>query len=72
VKVLIDTNIFLDVFLEHPLLWKPSSVVLDAVASGRLKGVVAADTLSIIYYLLQKTLTQVRTKKNYFGDFVLV
>ncbi len=60
-KVLIDTNIFLDLFLKRELFFKNSSNLFSKVSSGELQGVVAAHSIPTLYYILKKATSQKKT-----------
>lgn len=53
-KVLIDTNIILDVALQRHPFYSESIQVLSLVNQNRIKGYISASTLSDIYYVLRK------------------
>ncbi len=53
-KLLVDTNVFLDVILERKDLMRESAAVLDAIEDGRAKGYVASHALTTIHYIVAK------------------
>lgn len=53
-KLLVDTNVFLDVILERKSLMRESAAVLDAIEAGRAKGYVASHALTTIHYIVAK------------------
>ena len=55
-KVMIDTNIFLDVLLEREGLADTSAAVLTMCEEGRLQGLVSASCVTDIFYIVRKAL----------------
>ena len=55
-KVLLDTNVILDVLLRRSPHDKASLKVFSAVERGELDGFLCATTVTTIYYLLEKAL----------------
>lgn len=53
-KLLVDTNVFLDVILERKDLMRESAAVLDAIEDGRAKGYVSSHALTTIHYIVAK------------------
>ena len=53
-KVLLDTNIVLDVLLDREPFVADSSAIWDACDSGRLVGVLPASTLTDIFYIARR------------------
>ena len=54
-KLLVDTNIILDVVLERRMWLQESADVLHAISTRRAQGFVAGHALTTIYYLHAKT-----------------
>jgi len=54
VKLLVDTNVFLDVILERKDLMRESAAVLDAIEDGRAEGYVCSHALTTIHYIVAK------------------
>jgi predicted nucleic acid-binding protein len=54
VKLLIDTNVFLDVILERKDLARESAAVLDAIESERAEGYVSSHDLTTIHHIVAK------------------
>ena len=54
VKVLIDINIVLDVLQARKPFFDASSQLLAAAESGRIRGMVAAHTITTLFYLVAK------------------
>ncbi len=53
-RILIDTNIVLDVLLDRSPYVEASAAVWAAVETGNAEGLLAAHAATTIYYLLQK------------------
>lgn len=53
-SVLIDINILLDVLQKREPFYEISAALLAAVETGRLKGYVAAHSLTTLFYLIRK------------------
>jgi predicted nucleic acid-binding protein len=53
-KVLIDTNIALDVILEREPFVESATEVFGLVEAGKLQGYVAATTITNIFYIVRK------------------
>lgn len=54
-KLLIDTNVILDVVLERKTWLRDSAEILNAISTGRARGFVAGHGLTTIYYVHAKT-----------------
>jgi len=64
VKVLLDTNVILDVLLEREPHAAGSAAVLGVVESGLLTGLIGATTITTVYYLIEKALGARRARKH--------
>ncbi|BAZ82917.1 PIN domain-containing protein [Sphaerospermopsis kisseleviana CS-549] len=53
-KILIDTNIILDYFLEREPFLQDAEMLFQAIASGQLIGYVTATTLTDIFYIARR------------------
>ena len=53
-KLLLDTNVLLDVILERRNLMRESAAVLDAIEDGRAKGYVSSHAVTTIHYIVAK------------------
>jgi predicted nucleic acid-binding protein len=53
VKLLVDTNILLDVILDRRGLMDDSAKVLDAIEDGRAEGFVASHAVTTIHYIVE-------------------
>ena len=62
-RVLIDTNVVLDVLFERKPHLAASAAVWDAVESGGAEGYLAAHAITTIHYLDQKQLGPRRAKR---------
>jgi hypothetical protein len=64
-KILIDTNIIVDVALERQAYLEESEQVLFLVEQGRFQGYISASTFSDLYYIIRKQKGRVtRTPRN--------
>ena len=54
-KVLVDTNVVLNVLLKHADFYMDSFAVFQLSDSGNVNGVLAAVSLTNIFYILRKT-----------------
>jgi predicted nucleic acid-binding protein len=54
VKVLIDTNVIIDIALERQPYFTNSETVLAFVEQGQIEGYISASTISDLYYLIRK------------------
>ena len=53
-KVLIDTNIALDVILEREPFVEAATEIFELVETGKLQGYIAATTITNIFYIVRK------------------
>ena len=53
-KVLLDTNIIIDIALERQPYFTNSETVLAFVEQGQIEGYISASTISDLYYLIRK------------------
>lgn len=51
-KVLIDTNVFLDVLLDRQPHFRASAAVWDAIADGKAEGTISAHAVTTVHYLV--------------------
>lgn len=56
-KILFDTNVILDVFLERHPFFEASSQVLGLAEQDKIEGWIGGTTVTTIHYLLAKALT---------------
>jgi len=64
VRLLLDTNVVLDVLLQREPHVKHSAAVMAVVESGLVTGLVGATTITTIYYLVEKALGARRARKH--------
>ena len=55
-KLMIDTNVVLDVLLERPEFYEKSKAVLDLCESKKILGFVSASSITDIFYLVRRAL----------------
>jgi predicted nucleic acid-binding protein len=55
VKILIDTNIVLDLLLEREPFVEKAILIFEQIEQGKLKGYIAATTITNIFYIIRKT-----------------
>jgi predicted nucleic acid-binding protein len=55
VKILIDTNIVLDLLLEREPFVEPAIALFEKIEQGKLTGAIAATTITNIFYIIRKT-----------------
>jgi predicted nucleic acid-binding protein len=53
-KLLIDTNVLLDVVLERKPWVEDATALLDALAKGRAEGYVVAHAVTTVYYVVER------------------
>lgn len=63
-RVLLDTNVVLDVLLQRGPHVADSAAVLSVVESGVVTGLISATTVTTIYYLVEKALGAGRARKH--------
>lgn len=61
-KLLLDANVVLDVLAMREPHWKGSASVLARIESGKTKGLIAAHSVTTIYYLLSKHLNRKKAR----------
>ncbi|MBN1637387.1 MAG: PIN domain-containing protein [Ignavibacteriales bacterium] len=63
-KILVDTNVVLDVMLDREPFSLPAAILLSKVESKKLVGFLGATTITTIYYIARKTVgsEQARTE----------
>jgi predicted nucleic acid-binding protein len=55
VKILIDTNIVLDLILERETFVEDAIALFEKIEQGNLVGYIAATTITNIFYIIRKT-----------------
>lgn len=63
-KVLVDTNVLLDLFLERDPFFEASSQVVGLAEQGEIDGWISGITVTIIFYLLSKALSRKKARTN--------
>lgn len=63
-KVLLDTNVLLDVYLRREPFFDASSQVVALAEQGEIEGWIAGTTVTTIFYLLAKALSDEKAKQN--------
>ncbi len=63
-KVLIDTNVVLDLLLDRKPFSLPAAQVFSHAESGRLAGYLCATTLTTLHYLMGKTMGPQKARDN--------
>lgn len=64
ITVLIDTNIFIDVLQDRIPFTDNSQAVIDLVTQKKIKGAVAAHSITNLWYILRKTHSD-EERRNY-------
>ncbi len=54
-KILIDTNIVLDLLLEREPFVENAILLFEQIEQGKLEGYIAATTITNIFYIIRKT-----------------
>lgn len=54
-KILIDTNVVLDLLLERELFVEAAIALFEQIEKGNLEGFIAATTITNIFYIIRKT-----------------
>ncbi len=62
-KVMIDTNVILDVLCKRPDFYEDSAKIFKLCEVKKISGVMSSLTVSNIYYILRKELDAVKTKE---------
>ena len=62
-RILLDTNLILDVLLDRPSHVEASAAIWSAVETGNAEGLLAAHAVTTIYYLLQKEMPPAKAKR---------
>ncbi|MGA7304704.1 MAG: PIN domain-containing protein [Rhodothermales bacterium] len=68
-KLFVDTNVILDVLANREPFSKDAASVLSAIERGDAKGLIAAHTVTTLFYLLQRSLGT-RKAKRAIGDLL--
>lgn len=62
-RVLVDTNVILDVFMNREPWVESSAPVLRLAEGGSIEGLVAAHSVTTLHYLLARDLSRSRVRK---------
>jgi predicted nucleic acid-binding protein len=60
-KILLDTNIVLDLLMQRELFYEDAVEIFTAIELGKLDGYLCATTITTIYYLVSKNTTNKKT-----------
>jgi predicted nucleic acid-binding protein len=55
VKILIDTNVVLDLLLERKAFVEPAIAIFQQIEQGNLEGYITTTTITNIFYIIRKT-----------------
>ena len=58
-KLMIDTNVVLDVLLKRPEFYEKSKAVLDLCESKKILGFVSASSITDVFYLVRRALKNI-------------
>lgn len=61
IKILLDINVILDVWLQRKPRHLPSASLLSLCAKNKITGYIAANSYSILHYLLSKEMNSQKT-----------
>ena len=61
-KVLLDTNVILDVWLAREPYWRDSANLLAKAETGEIEGWICPTTITTLHYLGRKSLGEQRTR----------
>lgn len=63
-RILFDTNVIVDVFLERGPFFRPAARLFEAVERERLEGLLGATTVTTVHYLVAKGSGQVNAHES--------
>jgi predicted nucleic acid-binding protein len=63
IRILVDTNVVLDVLLDRHPHAAPSAAIWTVIEKGQCEGMLAAHAITTIHYLIQKELGAPRAKR---------
>ncbi|MEB3292699.1 MAG: PIN domain-containing protein [Synechococcales bacterium] len=63
-RILLDTNIILDFFLERQPFYLESSQLFDAIASGTVQGFLSASSATDIFYISRRQTRSIETARH--------
>ncbi|MEX0323422.1 MAG: PIN domain-containing protein [Puniceicoccaceae bacterium] len=62
-KILVDTNIILDVWLAREPFWRDSAKVLGLIEQNKFKGIISPTTVTTLHYLSKKKLGEKKARE---------
>lgn len=62
-KLLLDTNILLDMGISQRPEWAAATILLDEIVYGKAEGFIAASSLKDVYYILSKYTDEPKARK---------
>ena len=71
-KIMIDTNVFLDILLDRDKLADTSSEVLTLCENGVVKGMVSASCITDIFYIVRKNLHSTEAAYGAVGNILRI
>jgi len=63
VKVLVDTNVILDLWLARESFWRDSAKLIVKIEKKEISGVICPTTITTLHYLGKKVLGEERARK---------
>jgi predicted nucleic acid-binding protein len=63
VKILLDTNVILDVWLAREPFWRDSAKLLGKIERGEIIGVICPTSITTLHYLGKKVLGEHKARK---------
>ena len=63
-RILIDTNVILDMLLDREPFSNYAGILISQIEKGKLTGLLCATTITTIYYLINKTLSKKEADKS--------
>jgi len=62
-KILVDTNILLDVWLQREPFWQTSARVIELVEKKKVAGVLSPTSITTLHYLARKGVGEAKVRK---------
>ncbi len=69
-KIMIDTNIILDVLLEREPFYEHSKVILEMCEKRKIHGFISASSATDIFYLVRKALSSTEAAYDALGEIL--
>ena len=63
-KILLDTNIILDFFLEREPFFQEASELFDAIADRRIEGFITASSVTDIFYICRRQTKNIKQARQ--------